>query len=206
MMGSHAPTLEREAVGTSTEGRRRSTKIRAILAGGLVLGLGAAITLAAWTDNEFASGTFTAGNFVFQGASVQNVYGDHTTSGGAANLAFTVPATAMTPGDSVTAPFSVKLTGSSSATIQLANATTDTAQGFTYSIKQTSVWGCGTGTVKLSGALGTADSVALTTMAPGDEQFFCFTVTASTDQTGVTGLIKGTTSTGVWNFAATSTP
>ncbi|MFC8041824.1 SipW-dependent-type signal peptide-containing protein [Paenarthrobacter sp. NPDC057355] len=34
----------------------RATKVRALLAGGLVLGVGAAFTLAAWTDNEWVFG------------------------------------------------------------------------------------------------------------------------------------------------------
>ena len=41
--------------------------IRAILAGGLVLGVGAAVTLAAWNDSEFVTGTFTAGTFNLRG-------------------------------------------------------------------------------------------------------------------------------------------
>lgn len=35
----------------------KATKVRALLAGGLVLGVGAAFTLAAWTDNEWIFGT-----------------------------------------------------------------------------------------------------------------------------------------------------
>ena len=40
--------------------RSRSRMIRAILAGGLVLGVGTAVTLAAWNDSEFVTETFTA--------------------------------------------------------------------------------------------------------------------------------------------------
>ena len=189
--------------------RSASRRVRAILAGGLVLGLGAAVTLAAWTDQEFASGTFTAGDFVFQGASASGVYGDHTTSGGAASLAFTLPtATHLTPSDSVSAPFSIKLTGDSSATVALTNATVDAAQGLSYAVTKTATWGCGAGTSVISStALGAgAGSASLGTMAPGDEWFYCFTVTANAAQTGSSALVKGATSTGIWQFAATSTP
>ena len=55
--------------GQKTEERGlRSRKVRAILAGGLVLGLGAAVTLAAWNDSEFAKGTFTSGSLNIQGS------------------------------------------------------------------------------------------------------------------------------------------
>lgn len=42
-------------------------KRKAILAGGVVLGLGAAVTLAAWSDDVFASGTFNTGTFELEG-------------------------------------------------------------------------------------------------------------------------------------------
>ncbi|UWF76726.1 MULTISPECIES: SipW-dependent-type signal peptide-containing protein [Microbacterium] len=41
--------------------RLRFRRIQALLAGGLVLGVGAAATLAAWNDTEHGSATFTAG-------------------------------------------------------------------------------------------------------------------------------------------------
>ena len=47
---------------TTRRRRRRSRMIRAILAGGLVLGVGTAVTLAAWNDSEFVTGTFTVGH------------------------------------------------------------------------------------------------------------------------------------------------
>ena len=42
-------------------------KVLAILAGGLVLGVGTAVTLAAWNDSEFASGDFAAGRIQSRG-------------------------------------------------------------------------------------------------------------------------------------------
>lgn len=42
---------------------RAFTRVRAVLAGALVLGVGSAVTLASWTDTEFASGSFTASRF-----------------------------------------------------------------------------------------------------------------------------------------------
>lgn len=42
---------------------RRSRTIRAVLAGGLVLGIGVSVTTAAWTDTEVATGSFAASVF-----------------------------------------------------------------------------------------------------------------------------------------------
>lgn len=42
---------------------RRRRQIQALAAGGLVLGVGATVTLAAWTDQEFGIGQFDAGTF-----------------------------------------------------------------------------------------------------------------------------------------------
>ncbi|SFH86076.1 hypothetical protein E3O11_09355 [Cryobacterium levicorallinum] len=49
--------------------QKRNRRIRAVLAGGLVLGLGAAVTLAAWNDSEFARGSFAASGFNLVGSS-----------------------------------------------------------------------------------------------------------------------------------------
>lgn len=43
--------------------RLRNRRIKAILAGGLVFGVGATATVAAWTDTETANGSFAAGRF-----------------------------------------------------------------------------------------------------------------------------------------------
>jgi len=52
-------------MGRHVAARRPRTfrRVRAVLAGALVLGVGATMTLAAWTDTEFASGSFTASRF-----------------------------------------------------------------------------------------------------------------------------------------------
>ena len=53
------------------EDRSRSDRRRmllAVIAGGVVLGVGTAVTLAVWNDSEFASGTFSSGQFDLQGS------------------------------------------------------------------------------------------------------------------------------------------
>lgn len=45
---------------------QRRRKIQALAAGGLVLGVGASATLAAWTDKAMSTGQFTAGQFAIE--------------------------------------------------------------------------------------------------------------------------------------------
>lgn len=88
--------------------RLRSRRVRAVLAAGLVLGVGSAATLAAWNDSEFSSATFTAGKFGITGSLDGQTFTDYTISGSPAPLNFQLPPTAMTPGMTTYALFSVK--------------------------------------------------------------------------------------------------
>lgn len=179
----------------------RGRKVKAVLAGGIVLGLGAAVTLAVWTDNEFVNGVFATGEFVFDGSTDGTAFADHATSPGAP-LAFELAtAQAMTPGDSVSAPFAIRLqTSQTAADVELTNATTDAATGYTYAVTETATFGCGGGTsVIASTALGAgAGTASLGQMANDDVRNFCFTVTAGPS------IAQSTTTTAIWQFAATS--
>ena len=107
--------------------RLRWRRVRALLASGLVLGVGSAITLAAWNDSEHGTATFTAGEFDIQGAEDGSTFTDHPTQGDAATLVFNVPAVDMVPGQTVYAPFSVRTApGSVAGTAQL---TADSGNG-----------------------------------------------------------------------------
>lgn len=53
-------------------------KVAAVLAGGLVLGVGAVSTLAAWTDNEQAQATFATGIFVLENRVAAGSFANHT--------------------------------------------------------------------------------------------------------------------------------
>lgn len=78
--------------------RLRWMRLRALLAGGLVLGVGASITLAAWTDSEYATTTVTSGRFGIVGAvNGSGTFTDHATSPGA-TLTFSPVLTAVYPG------------------------------------------------------------------------------------------------------------
>src|SRR5699024_3078764 len=89
----------------------KSRKARAILAGGVVLGVGASMTLAAWADSEWASGTFGTGGVTFQGALDGDTFSDHATPDTAAALTFELNASDLTPGASVEATYWVKAEG-----------------------------------------------------------------------------------------------
>lgn len=79
--------------------QRRRRKIQALLAGGLVLGVGASATVAAWTDQEDASGEFQAGVFGIEA----NVNGTWNSEG---QMQF--DSTNMYPGQDVYASVSIR--------------------------------------------------------------------------------------------------
>ena len=105
-----------------------------MLAFGLVLGVGAAVTDAAWTDPEYASGTFKAGTFDIESATDQSLatYTSHNTSAGAAVFTFDTASlplsTAMYPGSVVASPWAIRAAaGSIAGTVTLAAATLTSA-------------------------------------------------------------------------------
>lgn len=190
----------------------RAARIRALLAAGLVLGLGATITLAAWNDSEFVNGTFTAGTFNLVGSTDGTTFSNHATSGAAASLDFTLNPTDLSPGDIVYAPFAVQLDGTttSDALVAINNvAPTGVVDDLTYTILQPTAFECDSGTtgatlVAAATALGTvpgSPDFALdkgTLGNPGDPVFLCFIVTAEN------GLTQGQSGSATWQFQATS--
>ncbi|MFE5775798.1 SipW-dependent-type signal peptide-containing protein [Brachybacterium sp. NPDC056505] len=188
----------------------RSKKVRAVLAGGLVLGIGAAVTLAAWNDSEYARGDFSAGAFDLEGSTDGADYGEHPAADSAAALAFSVDPSNLAPGDSVSAPFAVRLddTTTYDAVVDvLATSTSGDVSNLTYSLVQTDSFGCGQSTAATLVPSGTAVG-----QVPGAPQFdltagdgtagqpvtLCFTVKAGS------GLEQGQTGSATWEFAAES--
>lgn len=112
---------------------RRSGKVRAILASGLVLGVGAAFTLAAWTDNEWVFGGAGPGNdtpgtknYGMEQNTVvppgEAVWTDQGSPNGG-RLDFTIKAASLLPGDTVYAPFQLRAkVKSETLTVTLAEA------------------------------------------------------------------------------------
>lgn len=110
--------------------RRRGgwLRLRALLAGGVVLGLGSAATLAAWNDSEYASSTVSASTFGLEGSANGEPFTEHATLEDAAELAFAPPLPQMSPGQSGFLRFSVRTTTSSSVggTVSLQTPTLST--------------------------------------------------------------------------------
>ncbi|WP_236557588.1 SipW-dependent-type signal peptide-containing protein [Arthrobacter sp. 9AX] len=189
----------------------KAPKIRAILAGGLVLGIGAAVTLAAWNDSEFARGTFTAGDFNLEGSTDGAAFADHDDPATPATLGFTVAPDNMAPGNVVVAPFAVRLDDASSVDARVTVSTegsTGALTGLTYSITQSTDFGCGepvTATPVAAGQeLGTTPpNITFPLPAgaganPGAAVNLCFRITADDN------LVRDQTGTTTWEFAAES--
>jgi len=193
--------------------RARNRRLKAILAGGLVLGVGAAVTLAAWNDSEFAQGTFTAGAFNLEGSTDGTAYADHADQAAPAQLDFSVPTLNLAPEDVVSAAFAIRL---DETTTNPANAvisapllgTSGSVENLTYSLTRTAEFGCDadvSGTLVPAGtAVGTVPGTPTVPLAAGvddaagESVFVCFTVTAGAD------LVEGQTGTATWQFLATS--
>ena len=172
-------------------------KVLAILAGGLVLGVGAAVTLAAWNDSEFAGGDFAAGEFVFQGSTDGTTFEEHPSSEGAADLAFEVGADNLAPGDVVYAGYALSTDGSSYdamlESVDPVDATgTLVADGdLTFAAVATDTFGC-------DEASFAGGATVPTTIAPDTPVNLCLQVTA-TDS-----LTQGETGTVMWQWNAES--
>lgn len=167
-------------------------KIYAVLAGGVVLGVGAAVTLAVWNDSEFAGANFASGTFIFQGSTDGSVFEDHPDKSGAAALTFSTGFDALAPGSVVYAPFALRLDATSSvgATItETAPKVTGTLTKLTFEAKSPDVFGCS------EGAFDTAVAVPAT-LEPGDVVNLCLKVTAGAD------VEQGASSTVAWQWDA----
>ena len=200
-------TIDATTDGPPRKDRRRT--VAAVLAGGLVLGVGAAMTLAAWNDSEFATGTFSSGQFDLQGSTDGAVFSSSPAAPGK-TLTFELDADLLTPGDVVYAPFAVQLSADTdyAADLALTNAVGGTiGTNLTYSLYGVGSFGatCSeatppTGTPIVSNraatATGSVDVFDLTAAATPTN--LCFVVTAGA------GLPQGATGTITWEFAATS--
>lgn len=185
-------------------------KIRAVLAGGLVLGIGAAVVAAAWNDSEFGTGGFNAGHFDLLGSIDGTTFTDYPAATPAA-LTFSVPVDDLAPGDVVAASFVLHLsaTTTDAATLTVASAVGlgTAAAEFSYGIIQVgSVAACtatavGTTIVAAGTPLSSVGTPVPTTLAqsidgiaPGADVFTCVQVTASAT------LAQDTASVGTWEF------
>jgi predicted ribosomally synthesized peptide with SipW-like signal peptide len=111
-------------VSRNREWARRSglLRLRAALAGGLVLGVGAAVTLASWTDSESSKGSFTASTFATQSSADGTTFAANPSAPGAT---LTFSAAGMAPGVDNYAFLDVRTTASTTVggTLALTSAT-----------------------------------------------------------------------------------
>jgi len=192
--------------------RLRSRRIRALLAAGLVFGVGATMTLAAWNDSEYGSTTFTAGRFDIVGATDGTTFSSHPV-GTPAALTCTAPFNAMVPGSTVYSLFSVRTANPSVAgSLQLSVAST-TGTGLAtflrYGVRTIAGTACnattyaaGTSVVPDSSAMNTAGTVTQAVAAnSGSTTNYCFAVSlpAATDNTA-----QGLTAVQTWQILGTA--
>jgi predicted ribosomally synthesized peptide with SipW-like signal peptide len=221
-LGGTMSTTEITPAMTSPSDRNsKRRKAKAILAGGLVLGIGAAVTLAAWNDSEFAFGEFGSGQFNVEGSTNGTTFSEHGSADAAdrADLAFTANYNNMSPGDTVAAPYALRLdeltSYGASVVVDSATAGGDAVAvaNLTYRIiKVNSFADCtstANGTIVASGPdLGAEQGVTPFTLvkpekvaganAPGAATNVCIQVTAGEN------LPQGAAATATWKFVATS--
>ena len=205
---------------TPVRARGLSRKVKAILAGGLVLGIGTAVTLAAWNDSEFASGQFAAGTFNLQGSTTSGIAGfaDHASVGAAAVVFDLADYDNVSPDEVLYEPFWVRLAANttSAATLNLAGITPGAGgneANFSYEVYRLAAVdtlcdaaGVLAGTLIGSGATLSAFTaeapstltIGAPTTDPGAALNLCFVVTA--EGTLVQGLGASTT----WELEAVS--
>ena len=232
-MSSTPVTPDDSSASTPADRRRRR---RALLAGGLVLGLGAAVTLAAWSDNVVAGGLFNSGTFELQGATDGTTFQDYDAEAAGdkqANLAFSMNATSMSPGQTVYAPLTIATsTGTTlngTFTLSKVAANGDYAGVLSYRIASgaathgancsadgfgnLTTW-AGDPTAKVNGGVaGPNGPLAVGAKQATPQQHLCIAVTMgnpnasqSDNQKAVEGVTRSGNDTSVtWTFTGTST-
>jgi predicted ribosomally synthesized peptide with SipW-like signal peptide len=190
----------------------RFTRLRAVLAGGLVLGAGATATLAAWTDEESAHGTFTAGTFSILGSTNGITFSDHPSAPGA-SLAFAPTTDAMVPNTTVHALYSVKTAPTSVAGSVQLTAGPDNGSGLgaylrygVHTIPGTTcnatTFAAGSVVVSTGSALTVGAGAGIPLTAAGASPVnYCFAVTLPSD---APNAAQGAALGGTWIFAATA--
>ncbi|MFK0006398.1 SipW-dependent-type signal peptide-containing protein [Paenarthrobacter sp. NPDC090520] len=216
---------------TTRRGKRQRREVvlrlRALLAGALALGIGGSVTLAAWTDSDYATGTFGASVFVTE-SNVTKPYsaaGTWSTNDTAPGGALVFTATAMSPGTVAYAPFAIRTKANSvagevvlgiPAVTSSGTGTSDLGAALRYRVVRSATCDASafTGTpafvVGSDGAKpftqGQAAGVvnplaAATASLPGAPTQFCFEVTLPV---GANNALQGQTATATWQFTAAS--
>lgn len=183
------------------------TKLRAILAGALVLGVGAAVTVAAWNDSEFAQGSFTASTFGIVGSTNGVDFSEHADAANAAKLTLTAPFGAMSPGTTVYTAYSIRSTAAStvggSVTLSAASGNSSgLGQWLTYGVRVISGTQCNAAAFAGGTAVAADGSNSRTLAAAGANQVnYCIAITLPV---GTPNAAQGKTVDASWTFTATS--
>ena len=186
---STAPQTPQPAV----KNQNRRKKVRAIMASGLVLGVGAAVTLAAWSDTAWGEGTFGTGDSAFN---IQASFDDGSTwdefmtQKTAGTMQFGEKATGLTPGDSVYALVGLQEEFKKmDAEVTLTKVTADDSVLKDYISVRVSQpaaekpESCATATYGDAVNLSVADAQMLNTFTipGGDQRWVCFSATLNKD-------------------------
>lgn len=191
---------------TGRDPAQRRRKLLAVTAGGLVLGIGAAVTLASWTDTEVAAADFGAGTFALESSTDGETFGDHTPPAEALTLSFDELAQNLSPQDEATAVYAVRLDQASTYAATVSGsvaATGNAADNLSYTIEQVSDIDGGT---SVGSALVTDEAVTAGTAHEGmfdltalsDVVYLKVTVAADDD------LGQGETADVTWTLTGTS--
>ncbi|MFL0580114.1 SipW-dependent-type signal peptide-containing protein [Dietzia sp. 179-F 9C3 NHS] len=176
----------------------KSRKSRALLAGGVVLGIGASMTLAAWSDSEWASGSFSTGGFTFQGSLDGQNFAEHATEDKAASMTFVTNPEALKPGDSVTASYWVQTNGPV-ATVKLQQPKIENSNALVDALQVEVFKGdCTSGTSAKSGPLKSIGEIDLGDVG-GTAVQTCFKVTLPNTYNVADELSTGAVA---WEFQA----
>lgn len=188
-----------------------AAKLRALLIGGLVLGIGSTLTLAAWTDSEHAKGSFGTSTFGIEGSANGASFTKHASAGSAATMSFA--ATGLSPGSIVHAPFDVRTTAASTVAgqVRLASAEISGEPAVTDYLSYRVAPVPTSTSCDLASYTGTAVSPG--SVFPLSEETveahsgntirYCFEVKMSS---GTPSTAQGKTGSVAWKFAATSGP
>jgi predicted ribosomally synthesized peptide with SipW-like signal peptide len=200
------------------QGARREAlvRLRAVLAAGLALGVGAVFTLASWTDSEVAGNSFTASTFATQSSPDGTTFAANPSSPGA-TLAF--GATAVAPLVSNYAFLDIRTTPATTigGTVRLTSATASgtLAPELEYrAIRTATSTGCalaafsgsptyvaGSASTYIAVATVPGTIVASPITSAGGTLRFCFDVRVVS---GAANSLQGANATATWQFTTIS--
>ncbi|WP_198684002.1 SipW-dependent-type signal peptide-containing protein [Brachybacterium sp. YJGR34] len=189
----------------TTKKSPRRRRLLALTAGGLVLGISGMVTLASWTDTEVAEGSFAAGTFALESSTDGETFSDTTPPAEALSLSFDPLAQNLSPTDSASAVYAIRLDQSSSNAATVDGAVTasgSAADNLDYTIEQVSdidaTETIGTLVSGESVAAGTSHADLFTLDELSDVVYLKVTVSADAD------LGQGETADVTWTLTGTS--